>query len=45
MNNNVFTGELTSEIEVYGLPGRERVEAWVIEPLFPRDGQRKRWEE
>ncbi len=104
MNNNVFTGELNSEIEVYGLPGRERVEFWfaersgrepmklgvkvavpyavevaqtlekgdriamsgflrsrrcrcperhffywfearVIEPLFPRDGQRKGWEE
>ncbi len=104
VNNNVFTGELASEIEIYGLPGKERVEFWfaecsgreplkfgvkvavphvvkvaqtlekgdriamsghlrprrcrcperhffywfevrMIEPLLPRDGQKKGWEE
>ncbi len=102
VNNNVFTGELVSEVVTWGLPGQERVDFWfaetsgreplklavkvsvgyavgvaqtleegdriaiagflrsrscrcegghyyywfearVIEPLFPRDGQRKGW--
>lgn len=103
MNQNVFTGEVAAEVEIYGLPGKERVEFWfaersgreplkfavkvtrryavevaqtlekgdrvgisgfwrsrrcrcperhffywfealMIEPLFPRDGQRKGWD-
>jgi hypothetical protein len=31
VNNNVFTGELASEVKVWGLPGRERVEFWFAE--------------
>jgi hypothetical protein len=103
VNNNVFTGEVSSEVQTWGMPGRERAEFWfaersgreplklavqvslhyavevaqtlekgdriaiagflrsrrgrckerhfhywfearIIEPLFPRDGQRKGWD-
>ncbi|HEY4779119.1 MAG TPA: hypothetical protein VIH47_05965 [Solirubrobacterales bacterium] len=103
MNNNVFTGQVASEVQMWGMPGRERADFWfaersgreplklavqaylpyvvkvaqsledgdviamagflrsrrgrceerhyhywfearIIEPLFPRDGQRKGWD-